>query len=118
MFSESMSGSSGCCCGGLPESFGPCSAPASEQSDRPPSLRLRSASVGDDAFDAQEQLSELQDKLEVSCQWALDLEADLGAANARAQAQAVRCDALEAALRERDEELSSAPLCLTPRPLR
>jgi hypothetical protein len=62
--------------------------------------------------DAQEQLSDLQDKLEVSCQWAYDLESDLKTACALVRESDDRCRVLECALSERDLDLESAfPKC-------
>jgi hypothetical protein len=55
--------------------------------------------------DAQEHLSDLQNKLEVSCQWAFDLESDLETACALVRESDDRCRVLECALSERDLDL-------------
>lgn len=62
-------------------------------------------------------VSHLQDKLEVSYQWAFDLESDLVDALESARLSDRRCQALEAAMSERDAELQRASLpCLGPVP--
>jgi hypothetical protein len=69
-----------------------------------------------EATPSEGQLSELQDRLEVSYQWALDLEADLKYTKARAEEASNRCQLLESALREKDQALhSTLPSPLTQR---
>jgi hypothetical protein len=68
---------------------------------------------------SEDQLSDLQNRLEVSYQWALDLETELHDTKTREQESTYRCEMLESALRDKDRDLESASprlltLCRTP----
>jgi hypothetical protein len=65
-----------------------------------------------DRHGTQDRLAELHDKLEVSYQWAYDLETDLEDSRAQVSETEDRCSMLQGLLCERDDQLQSAVCAL------